>query len=288
MQYSTLEEAFPNYPTHPISQQNNKRSINKKKQCDKFINDYTNTPDCYYKKEGIDMPSCESFANGNGNGNGNGNANANGNANGNANANANGNANGNGNGNANANGNGNGNANSNANGNANGNGNYASYASMVKKDCSPLQPPVYTLPIDSNAQNAFKKAVETSLNTNIFEKNKPDKFSIKPYDYDEYDAYLSINDIQTNNKDETPEYRTTPFIEDYLKDLRNNFKTPVVEQGIKINDVEQFTNFINNTNNIKVDINLYNLFLFIFIGIIIILLCDQITKLAIIVANKNI
>jgi hypothetical protein len=59
-------------------------------------------------------------------------------------------------------------------------------------------------------------------------------------------------------------------------------------QSIKINDIEQFTNFINNANNIKVDINLYNLFLFIFIGIIIILLCDQITKLAIIVANKNI
>ena len=160
---------------------------------------------------------------------------------------------------------------------------------MVKKDCSPLQPPVYTLPVDSNSKNAFNKAIETSLNNNIFEKNiSPDKFSIKPYDYDEYDAYLSINDIQTNNKDETIEYRTTPFLEDYLKNLRNNFKTPITEQGIKINDIEQFTNFINNANNIKVDINLYNLFLFIFIGIIIILLCDQITKLAIIVANKNI
>jgi hypothetical protein len=61
-----------------------------------------------------------------------------------------------------------------------------------------------------------------------------------------------------------------------------------VQQGLKLNDVEQFTNYINNANNIKVDINLYNLFLFIFIGIVIILLCDQITKLAIIVANKNI
>ena len=59
-------------------------------------------------------------------------------------------------------------------------------------------------------------------------------------------------------------------------------------EEIKINDIEQFTNYIANKNNIKVDINLYNLFLFIFIGIVIILLCDQITKLAIIVANKNI
>ena len=159
---------------------------------------------------------------------------------------------------------------------------------MIKKDCTPLQPPSYTLPIDSNSRNAFNKALETSLNANIFEQNKPEKYSIKPYDYDEYDAYLSINDIKTNNKDETPEYRTTPFLEDYLKNLRNNFKTPVIKQGLKLNDIEQFTNYINNANNIKVDINLYNLFLFIFIGIIIILLCDQITKLAIIVANKNI
>jgi hypothetical protein len=126
------------------------------------------------------------------------------------------------------------------------------------------------------------------MNTNTDEINKPEKYSIKPFDYDEYDAYLNINDIKTNNRDETPQYRTTPFLEDYLKNLRNNFKEPIAEQGIKINDIEQFTNYIANKNNIKVDINLYNLFLFIFIGIVIILLCDQITKLAIIVANKNI
>jgi hypothetical protein len=277
MQYSSLEEAFPNY----IPTQNTKKNNNhKKKQCEKFINDYSQSPDCYYDKEGIPMPSCEKFANANSNSNANGNANSNANANGNGNANANSNANGNGNGNANGNGNG--------NGKNNYDDNYASYASMIKKECSPLQPPEYKLPIDSNSRNAFNKALEASLNTNIFEQNKPEKYSIKPYDYDEYDAYLSINDINTNNKDETPEYRTTPFLEEYLKTLRNNFKTPVVEQGLKLNDIEQFTNYINNANNIKVDINLYNLFLFIFIGIVIILLCDQITKLAIIVANKNI
>jgi hypothetical protein len=250
MQYSTLEEAFPNY--NLPQQSNNKRASNKKKQCDKFINDYTDTSDCYYKKEGIDMPSCETFTTNNTNNTNNTNKTTNTN-------------------------------------NTNNNDSYASYASMVKKDCSPLQPPTYTLPIDSNSQNAFKKAVDISLNPNLEHKNDPDKYAIKPYDYDEYDAYLSINDINTNNRDETPEYRTTPFLEDYLKNLRNNFKTASSEkQGIKINDVEQFTNFINNVNNIKVDINLYNLFLFIFIGIVIILLCDQITKLAIIVANKNI
>jgi hypothetical protein len=39
-------------------------------------------------------------------------------------------------------------------------------------------------------------------------------------------------------------------------------------------------------NNFKVDVNLYNLFLFIFLGIIIILLIDQITKLTILSANN--
>jgi hypothetical protein len=316
MQYASLEDAYGDF--------NNQvpKFRNKKKNCEKFINDYSQSQDCYYNNEGIPMPSCEKFSNANGNANANANANgnanvnananSNANANVNANANANRNGNGNGNGNANGNGNGNGNANGNANGNGNGNGNgnangngnrntntyegyasydsYANYASINNKDCSPLQPPSYTLPIDSNSKNAFNKALETSLNTNVneYEKNNPNKFSIKPYDYDEYDAYLNISDIKTNNKDETPEYRTTPFLEEYLKNLRDNFKTPVKDQGIKINDIEQFTNFINNANNIKVDINLYNLFLFIFIGIIIILLCDQITKLAIIVANKNI
>ena len=292
MQYSSLDEAYGNLSQVP-------KFKNKKKNCEKFINDYSQSPDCYYDKEGIPMPSCEKFTNSNSNGNSN--SNSNGNTNGNSNSNSNGNGNGNGNrvrtineGYANADTNTNRRINEGyANGTSNSNGNledsYASYASMVKKDCSPLQPPEYKLPIDSNSKNAFNKALETSLNTNIFDKNMPDKFAIKPYDYDEYDAYLNISsDIKTNNKDETPEYRTTPFLEDYLKNLRDNFKTPVKDQGFKINDIEQFTNYINNANNIKVDINLYNLFLFIFIGIIIILLCDQITKLAIIVANKNI
>jgi len=298
MQYASLDEAYGNF--------NNQvpKFRNKKKNCEKFINDYSQSQDCYYDKEGIPMPSCEKFSNSNAN-NGNnanpGNSNANNANNGNNGNNAN-NAN-----NARDVGNANNGNNARDVGNANngrdvGNGNingyesyanydsYASYASINNKDCSPLQPPSYKLPIDSNSKNAFNKALETSLNTNAneYEPIKPNKFSIKPYDFDEYDAYLNISDIKTNNKDETAEYRTTPFLEDYLKNLRDNFKTPVKDQGLQIANVEQFTNFINNANNIKVDINLYNLFLFIFIGIIIILLCDQITKLAIIVANKNI
>ena len=149
--------------------------------------------------------------------------------------------------------------------------------------CSPLQVPDYHLPVDSNSENAFKKALETSLMD--IGKVQIDKFSIKPYDFDEYDAYLNINNINTNNKDTSPEYRTTPFLEEYLLSLRDNFNKKKKDQGIKVNDIEQFTNY---SKNIKVDVNLYNLFLFIFIGIVIILLCDQITRLAVIMANKNI
>jgi hypothetical protein len=125
--------------------------------------------------------------------------------------------------------------------------------------------------------------METSLSD--MGKVNIDKFTIRPYDFDEYSAYANIINVNTNNKDSTPEYRTTPFLEEYLKSLRDNFKKPIKEQGLRLEDIEQFTNY---SKNLKVDINLYNLFLFMFIGIVIILLCDQITRLAIILANKNI
>jgi len=68
---------------------------------------------------------------------------------------------------------------------------------------------------------------------------------------------------------------------DYLKSLRNNFKKPLSESTDIYQNIEQFTNLSNGkfSNNLKVDVNLYNLFLFIFLGIIIIVLIDQINKL---------
>jgi hypothetical protein len=149
--------------------------------------------------------------------------------------------------------------------------------------CIPLQQPEYKLPIDNKSKNKFNKALETSLNDTG--KINIDKFTIRPYDFDEYSAYANVINVDTNNKDSTLEYRTTPFLEEYLISLRENFKKPVKDQGLKLGDIEQFTNY---SKDLKVDINLYNLFLFIFIGIVIILLCDQITRLAIIIANKNI
>jgi hypothetical protein len=161
---------------------------------------------------------------------------------------------------------------------------------VYKPECSPLQVPEYKLPIDSSSMDSFKKAIDVSLNTVINQSmpllNSSNINTVEPYDYDEYDAYLNINNIETNKMDNSPIYRTTPLLGDYLKSLRNNYDKLYPNQGIKIDNIEHFTN--SSSNKITVDVNLYNLFLFIFIGIIIILLCDQITKLAIIIANKNI
>jgi len=157
------------------------------------------------------------------------------------------------------------------------------------KDCSPLQVPEYKLPIDSNSMNEFKKAVDVSLNTNKDQAliNNFNTSDVKPYDdFDEYDLYLNISNVQTNRLDNSPEYRTTPLLIDYLKSLRDNYDKVHTRQAIKIDNIEHFTNY--PTNKMKVDVNLYNLFLFMFIGIIIILLCDQITKLAVVIASKNI
>ena len=76
------------------------------------------------------------------------------------------------------------------------------------------------------------------------------------------DAYLAVSDIKkkenfNNNND------TLPSLIDFLKSFKN---------------IEKFSNY-NNNNSIKIDINLYNLFLFIFLGIMVILLIDQITRL---------
>ena len=277
MQYSTLEEAYPNF--YP-KKQGKKKEISNENLTENFQGDYSNNADCYYDKQGLKMPTCDRFVNANGNGNGN----ANPNANVNVKVNAKGNVNAaNDNDNAGCNDiNNYSNENDNCYPRKNNYNPYKERAEYVKRTCSPLQAPNYEYPIDSNSEKIYKKAVETSLlDTGDF---KADKFSIKPYDFDEYDAYLNINDINTNNKDTSPEYRTTPYLADYLKNLRDNFKKKE-EKTIRVNDIEQFTNF---SNNIKVDVNLYNLFLFIFIGIVIILLCDQITRLAVIIAKKSI
>jgi len=148
---------------------------------------------------------------------------------------------------------------------------------LKENNCKPLQAPVYIMPSMCDNTSTFRKVISDSMNeTQINDDYK--KNGVRAYDYDEMDAYLSVSNIKTNNIDNSNEYRTTPFLVDYLKTLRDNFKKPMSKATDKYeNIIEQFT----NGSNLKVDVNLYNLFLFIFLGIIIILLVDQITKLAI-------
>ncbi len=145
--------------------------------------------------------------------------------------------------------------------------------------CKPLQAPVYIMPSMCDNTSTFRKVISDSMNET---QSKDDfkKNGIRAYDYDEMDAYLSVSNIKTNNIDNSNEYRTTPFLADYLKSLRDNFKKPISKATDNYENIEQFTNLSEGlTNNVKIDINLYNLFLFIFLGIVIIVLIDQITKL---------
>lgn len=144
-------------------------------------------------------------------------------------------------------------------------------------DCKPLQAPIYEIPNTCDEKNNFNKTLNIALGDGKF-KDDFKKDAIKGYDFDEMDAYLNINNINTNNKDTTSEYRTTPFLASYLNELKTQMPSKSYSQGTdRTINIEQFT----NGSNLKVDVNLYNLFLFIFLGIIIILLVDQITKLAI-------
>lgn len=168
-----------------------------------------------------------------------------------------------------------------------------SYQTTTKEDCKPLQAPVYTIPNTCDNTGNFRKVIGDSMML-----NKPiddfKKDGVRAFDYDEMDAYLNITElnkekevIKTNNKDQSDEYRTTPFLADYLRSLRNNFKKPISQASDIYTNIEQFTNINSNSNNLKIDVNLYNLFLFIFLGIIIIALIDQITKLISLNTNNN-
>jgi len=141
------------------------------------------------------------------------------------------------------------------------------------EDCKPLQPPIYNPPSNCDNSKYHKEIMDIALNQDL-KKVDYKKDGIKAFDYDEMDAYITVSNIKTNNTDKTEEYRTTPFLANYLKSLRDNLNKPVVNSNDNYTNIEQFTNM-----NMKVDINLYNLFLFIFLGIVIILLIDQITRL---------
>ncbi len=137
------------------------------------------------------------------------------------------------------------------------------------RDCSPIQAPIYEIPNTCDNKQVFTNVINDSMKNDYINNNNYKNDGIKNFDFDEMDAYLNITNINTNNSDRSPEYRTTPFLIEYLKSLRDNINAD------KTLNIEQFSNY---NNSLKID---NNLILFMFMGIIIILLIDQITKLAI-------
>jgi len=147
------------------------------------------------------------------------------------------------------------------------------------ENCKPLQVPQYNIPLSCDNskynQKVLDTAIDNNLNKNDLKNSNYKNDGIRAYDYDEMDAYLTVSDIKTNNTDKTEEYKITPFLANYLRDLRDNLNKPIDKSTDNYTNIEQFS----NNSSLKIDINLYNLFLFIFLGIIIILLIDQISKL---------
>lgn len=161
------------------------------------------------------------------------------------------------------------------------------------KDCSPIQAPMYEIPNTCDNKQVFMNVMNDAMKSDYLNKNNYKKDGISSFDFDEMDAYLSVSNINTNNQDRSPEYNTTPYLLNYLKSLKENLnKDDYSKSTDKTLNIEQFSsNFNGNLNgNLNANSNFLNidnnLILFMFLGIILILLIDQITRLAIAIKSK--
>lgn len=147
------------------------------------------------------------------------------------------------------------------------------------KDCSPIQAPIYEIPNTCDNKQVFRNVMNDSMKNDYLNKNDYKKDGISSFDFDEMDAYLSVNNINTNNQDRSPEYNTTPYLLNYLKSLKETLnKDDYSKSTDKTLNIEQFSNSNSNSNFLNID---NNLILIMFLGIILILLIDQITRLVI-------
>jgi len=160
------------------------------------------------------------------------------------------------------------------------------------KECNPIQAPIYEIPNTCDNKQVFRNVMNDAMKNDYLNKNDYKKDGISSFDFDEMDAYLSVNDINTNNPDRSPEYNTTPYLLNYLKSLKETLnKDEYSKSTDKTLNIEQFSSFGNangnangngnsngNANFLNID---NNLILLMFLGIILILLIDQITRLAI-------
>lgn len=150
-----------------------------------------------------------------------------------------------------------------------------------KKPCEPIQPPIYEIPADNETKKTLNETYNNLVNT---KNNKIDNYDVKPYYNDEIDMYLNYN--EENNK--PSEKIHEPFISqtEPSPNVINDYELCNKLKSYKkyFNEIKPLPSQQSYTNNRDL---LINLLLFIFIGIVIILLCDQIANLAINIGIKK-
>lgn len=149
-----------------------------------------------------------------------------------------------------------------------------------KNSCEPLKAPQYEFPISNESKLKFKEAIDVSMNENNSYKQLPNDYNnktdVKPYYNDDIDMYLNISEIK-----KTPEIiveEKKEIIEDNTSQILNklyNLKNLFIEKK----DDEKPQKIDNNV--------FYKIMFFVLIGLLIILLCDQIANLAINIGMKR-
>lgn len=175
-----------------------------------------------------------------------------------------------------------------------------------ENNCTPLQAPAYRYPISDGAKKKFKEAIDATYmkqkqpTYNDYNK-RSDITKIKPYDEDDLDQYLSLENFKDaiNSKppnemmntqgvsEPVPEKPSYEPKEDSTKDpIRFHNKTgelTSLERSFLLSKMNEENNkkLQESEKKNKMYSNYINIGLFIFIGIAIILLCDQIAEIAI-------
>jgi hypothetical protein len=263
LEYSSLKEAFGIKKSKEQFKNKDANEDDKKSEIKETLIDYANHDDCYYKKYGVNMESCkeppkvvnkyatdfcDNFTNYNSNDVTNNNSSQN-----------------------------------------------------NKANCSPLQAPNYEYPISDESKKKYQEALKISMN-----ENKPvsyDEFNrrckmnnIQPYEDDDIDRYLNLNNFK-NDINYQPKQQTDNKTENEQnnKQLSSKKNTDNKSETILKPEDKTYVNYnknvdINTDKDKKLELSenknkLYstyiNIGLFIFIGIAIILLCDQIAEIAI-------
>ena len=250
LSYSSLKEAYYNYDRK--KPQNNQQSV-------ETLIDYNNSDDCYYKKFGVNMESCKQSS-----------------------------------------------VNTNNKSTTEFCDKFTNYNNNINQpsNCSQLQVPTYNYPVSDDAKKKFKEAIDLSLKENNqvsyddFNKQSSIK-NVQPYYDEDIDKYLNINNFKSI-LDNTAEKEKCP-IQQSINPNSIDLQSPVTNTVASAASAASAsatpnTTPLNSNDTSKPDQsinkkaiynNYINIGLFIIIGIAIILLCNQITEIAINIGMKK-